>query len=242
MIHLDDKVLNQLTLIFIGILLFQTVEFTHIKVVSYYENSATLTTHPLQTLSGIYDAASHPLQTWDSLSSGLSLYGQQIASGDPEALGSASFEALASLFPVTKVNMINKVAKGTNKLPSQYDGVGALSQLLRDAGVPRTDRLEVINSFNKGSITLRQATGNENTLRFFGGEANEVGRYVTPNFPQGDARRLLSLPPYNTGNRLIQFNLRPGTTFFKGTVAPNFGKPGGGVQYFVPNINDLVTP
>ena len=126
--------------------------------------------------------------------------------------------------------------------PGQYDGVRALSQTLRDAGVPRADRLDVINSFRQGSISVRQATGNENVIRFFGGEANQLGRFVTPNFPQGDARRLLALPPNNSATGLIQFNLRPGATFFEGTVAPNFGRPGGGVQYFVPNLNNLVVP
>ncbi|MGJ8633136.1 MAG: glycohydrolase toxin TNT-related protein [Luteolibacter sp.] len=99
-----------------------------------------------------------------------------------------------------------------------------------------------MNSFRDGSIVARQATGNENLLRFFGGDAQELGRFLTPNFPQGSARSLLALPPNNTATGLGQFNLRQGATFFEGTVAPNFGKSGGGAQIFVPNLNDLVKP
>jgi hypothetical protein len=39
---------------------------------------------------------------------------------------------------------------------------------------------------------------------------------------------------------LAQFQVRPGATHFTGHVAPNFGQPGGGVQHFVPDLDDLV--
>jgi len=39
---------------------------------------------------------------------------------------------------------------------------------------------------------------------------------------------------------IAEFQIRQGAQFFRGTVAPNFGKPGGGVQFFVPNLKDLV--
>lgn len=137
---------------------------------------------------------------------------------------------------------IDTCSVATNTTTGQHDGVRQLSQTLRDAGVPRTDRVDLINSFREGSIVARQASGNENLLRFFGGDAQQLGRFLTPNFPQGSARSLLALPPNNAVTGLGQFNLRQGATFFEGTVAPNFGKPGGGTQIFVPNLNDLVKP
>ncbi len=130
----------------------------------------------------------------------------------------------------------------TRKAPGQFDGVRQLSQTLRDAGVPRADRLDTINSFREGTIVVRQATGNENLIRFFGNGAAEQGRFLTRSFPQGNARSRLALPPENSASGLTQFNLRPGATFFEGTVAPNFGRPGGGTQIFVPDSNNLVTP
>ena len=44
----------------------------------------------------------------------------------------------------------------------------------------------------------------------------------------------------NPASGLTQFNLREGALFFEGTVAPNFGQPGGATQFFVPNLGDLL--
>ena len=92
--------------------------------------------------------------------------------------------------------------------PGRFEGVGELSRILREAGVPRSDRLQVINSFRNGQIMLRRATGSENVLRFFGGDARSRGRFVTEGFPQGDARTLLALPPENAATGLTQFKDR----------------------------------
>ncbi len=124
--------------------------------------------------------------------------------------------------------------------PGAFEGVSKLSRILREAGVPRSARLEVINSFKNGQIVLKRATGNENVLRFFGGDARKLGRFVTEGFPQGDARTLLALPSENAATGLTQFKLREGAVIFEGSVGPNFGLPGGGRQIFVPNLDDLV--
>jgi len=123
-------------------------------------------------------------------------------------------------------------------MPDRYEGVRLLSTRLRQAGVPRKDRLDVIQSFVDTKITGRVAGGGENVLRFFGGTSRPLGRFVTPAFPQGSAWRLLALPNRPTG--LTQFFLRSGAEYFEGTVAANFGLPGGGVQYFVPDLADLL--
>lgn len=134
---------------------------------------------------------------------------------------------------------------------NQYEGVRELSGLLRDAGLSRKQRLDIINSFEEGSIIARRADGTENVIRFFGGDADELGRFVTPTFPQGNARSVLALPGPNralgheygnTAQYFTQYNLRANARFFEGTVAPNFGKPGGGTQYYVPNLDNLIKP
>ena len=144
----------------------------------------------------------------------------------------------ASAITIKTSRNLNNVTVATNSA-GRFDGVRQLSQTLQDAGVSRSSRVDIINSFREGSINARQATGNENLLRFFGGDANDLGRF-NPQISQGSARNLLALPPNNTATGLTQFNLRPGATFFEGTVAPNFGKAGGGTQVFVPNLNDLI--
>jgi RHS repeat-associated protein len=121
-----------------------------------------------------------------------------------------------------------------------FSGVRALSQTLREAGVSRTRRLAVVNSFRTGTIESVTAGSNQTALRYFSGE-NAVGRFLTPTFPtSGSARSALALPAENFATGLAQFQIRSGAQFFRGTVAPNFGKPGGGVQYYVPNLTDLV--
>lgn len=123
-----------------------------------------------------------------------------------------------------------------------FDGF-QLSAWLRQAGVSRPERLNVIRSFTGMKITPRVAPagpGLKNALRWYGGTARPLGRFVTPTFPQGDVRSLLSLPPGNSATSLTQFFLRPGSTYFEGTAAANFGLPGGGVQYFVPDLADLL--
>lgn len=113
-----------------------------------------------------------------------------------------------------------------------------MSQTLQNAGLSRQQRLEVINSFTPGSIVARTSQGEE-VVRFFGGDASKLGRFVTNTFPQGNVRSVLALPSNNSATSLSTFQLSSGTRVFQGTVAPNFGKPGGGIQIFVPNLRDL---
>lgn len=109
---------------------------------------------------------------------------------------------------------------------------------MQEAGVPRNVRKEVLESFERGTIRVNTAGGDTFGLRFFGGESDALGRYLSPNLPA--SRRSLALPPGNTMSGLAQFQIGPGATYFTGRVAPNFGRPGGGVQHFVPNLDDLL--
>ncbi len=122
-----------------------------------------------------------------------------------------------------------------------FAGVRELSRTLQQAGLSRAQRLDVISSFREGTIAGKTATGEGTFLRYFGGQARAEGRYLTPSFPvSGSARTVLALPPENYANGIAQFRLAPGTRYFQGTVAPNFGKPGGGVQIYVLDKSALV--
>jgi RHS repeat-associated protein len=133
------------------------------------------------------------------------------------------------------------VGKALFVTADRFEGVRELSRTLIRAGVSRKARLKIVNSFRVGTITKKIATGGENPIRYFGGEALAKGRYLTPSFPIfGSARDVLSLPAENLATKLAQFQLRKGATFFEGIVGPNFRRPGGGIQYFVPNLDDLV--
>jgi hypothetical protein len=49
----------------------------------------------------------------------------------------------------------------------------------------------------------------------------------------------MALPPENLATEFAQFQIRPGGWLFEGRVAPNFDLPGGGLQYYLPNLSDL---
>ncbi|MFL4475195.1 glycohydrolase toxin TNT-related protein [Paeniglutamicibacter sp. MACA_103] len=49
----------------------------------------------------------------------------------------------------------------------------------------------------------------------------------------------LALPSVNTMENLGQFKLSDGSTYISGRVGPNFGYPGGGIQYYVPDPSVL---
>jgi hypothetical protein len=58
------------------------------------------------------------------------------------------------------------VPSSYDTLPEPFAEVRALSETVRDAGVPREVRLEVINSFREGTIDVRTATGSESFIRY----------------------------------------------------------------------------
>lgn len=124
--------------------------------------------------------------------------------------------------------------------PDAFTGVRQASQHLRDQAVPRKIRKEVLGSFEPGTIKTQVAGADTHGLRFFskdGGGSAARGRYLTPTLPA--SRSELALPPENAMTGLAQFQIRPGATYFSGRVAPNFGHPGGGTRWFVPNLGDL---
>jgi hypothetical protein len=127
------------------------------------------------------------------------------------------------------------------KHADDFAGVRALSQTLRQMGISRAERLQIIESFVPGTITAKVADGSESFLRFFGGErSRDIGRYLSESFPSsGTARSAFALPPWNEANEIAQFAVRPGTTYFTGTAAANFGYLGGGRQIFVPDTSML---
>jgi RHS repeat-associated protein len=174
------------------------------------------------------DAAGRQIQT--------SLLSTTVTSAVVGVLGRA---AAATVVTIDATGAVPAVATEAEQwvTPDRFEGVRQLSQTLRQAGVPRPDRLLVIRSFV--DITMRVAQGGENVLRFYGGASPALGRFVTPTFLQGNVRSLLALPPSNTMQGMTQFLLQPRTIFFEGIAAPDFGLPGGGLQYFVPSLQGL---
>ena len=124
------------------------------------------------------------------------------------------------------------------ELPDRYAGVREASQYLRDLSVSRSVRKEILASFERGTVQVRRAGDDTFALRYFGKDSDPLGRYLFPTFPA--SRSSIALPSGNAMSGIAQFQLRPGATYFVGRAGPNFGQPGGGIQYFVPNLDDLV--
>ena len=69
--------------------------------------------HIDQTAAGLWNAATHPLQTLDALSLALAEYADVAFGGDPRAIGRGVFELAAMALPVTKVKYAGTVGELT---------------------------------------------------------------------------------------------------------------------------------
>lgn len=121
--------------------------------------------------------------------------------------------------------------------PNPYQGVREASQWLQEQGVPRQYRVEALQSFSPGTVSLQTADSSVYGLRHYGGEAQAAGRYLTPTLPA--TRSELALPQVNTMERLAQWQIPEGQKYLSGQVGPNFGYPGGGRQMYVPDPSVL---
>lgn len=62
-------------------------------------------------------------------------------------------------------------------------------------------------------------------LRFYGGAANQRGRYLFPTFTNYTNRVGLALPPsWNNMSGISQFQIEPGTTYIFGRAASQGGR------------------
>ena len=68
--------------------------------------------------------------------------------------------------------------------------------------------------------------------RYHGGSSQGVSYWYTPNQTTNPAADL-ALPQGNTYEYMDTFIIPKGTIILEGTVAPNFGQPGGGYQFYV---------
>jgi hypothetical protein len=128
-----------------------------------------------------------------------------------------------------------------------------LEASLSDAFVPKPE--EVASSFDQ-SLPVRKVvfTHAMRMLRLFGGDSTAVGRYLfccLVEAPHGAPESVstatgrfshwvdgsgLALPPGNQQQDLAVIDLPPSTVAYVGSVADNFGRPGGNVQVFVPTL------
>lgn len=75
--------------------------------------------------------------------------------------------------------------------------------------------------------------------RYHGGSSQGTSYWYTPNQTSNPAADL-ALPQGNTYQYMDTCVIPKGTTVLEGTVAPNFGQPGGGYQFYVPDPSVVI--
>ncbi|WKJ90897.1 RHS repeat-associated core domain-containing protein [Methylomonas montana] len=146
--------------------------------------------------------------------------------------------------PVNWIDPLGLTGKDCmSALPDPYTGVRDASAYLKDQGVPRSVSKQIIESFDVRTLQVRQAGNTEFGMRYFDGvNAQAKGRFLFETFPA--SRESLALDPkWKSMTKLTQFQIKPGATLLEGVAAPQgVGLPGGQIQKFVPNLNDLLSP
>ena len=97
---------------------------------------------------------------------------------------------------------------------------------------------QVKNSFADDSKVTELAE-DTTAFRYHGGMSNKKGHWYTPNQTDNPAADL-ALPPGNTYEHMDTVVIPKGTTILEGTVASDFGQPGGGHQYYVPDPSTVI--
>ena len=176
------------------------------------------------------------LLMWSGYSIGRNVYQGVKLAGEVGGGGMAMRGAVAS-------GERSVVAAKTSLTSNPYAGVQEASAYLRAQGIPREIRKQVFQSFYMQTIKVRQAGVSEYGLRYFDNvNAFAEGRYLFETFPASRASLALD-PRWNKMTYFTQWQIRPGATLFEGVASPQGGGlPGGQIQKYVPNINDLLSP
>jgi len=128
-------------------------------------------------------------------------------------------------------------------LCTPYAGVKNASQHLKEAGISRGRRKEILESFDRETIKMRPAGENEYGLRYYDEtKAYAKGRYLFETFPA--TRESLAVKrEWNDMNKIQQWKVEPGTSMIEGRAsAQGPCLPGGQVQKFVLDLNKLSKP
>ena len=115
-----------------------------------------------------------------------------------------------------------------------YKGVREALQILKERGLPRQVRKNILQSFDVRTIKVRLARNNEYGIRFHdnGLKATANGRYLFETFPA--SRNSLAIKPeWNNMTHIRQWQIKKGTLLFEGAAAPQGNLSGGQIQKFV---------
>ena len=94
---------------------------------------------------------------------------------------------------------------------------------------------EVLSAF-KGNPKLKNIFSGTKVNRYWGGTAEKIGRWVSPNMYSNPVKSLALNPVWgNTASNVSTLIFNQNATVLVGIVATQGGLSGGGIQYFVGN-------
>lgn len=131
------------------------------------------------------------------------------------------------------------LANVTEGTANAYAGIRDVSKFLIAQGATR---LQIINSFEAGTMSLRVADNSTFGLRFYDGvNAFAKGRYLFPTFTNSISREGLALPPqWNQMTNFTQWQVQPGSMYIYGRAGAQGSLGGGANQMFIPNLSTLI--
>jgi hypothetical protein len=115
----------------------------------------------------------------------------------------------------------------------RFGGIRQASQYLRDMGVSRADRMNILPNFQNGTVGFRLAGDAEFGIRYFGGRAKPGGSWLFETFPASRASLALEPKWGNTMAGFRQWRIQPGTPIIEGRAASQGIYPGGQWQKFI---------
>lgn len=144
----------------------------------------------------------------------------------------------------TSSNNNDQNSKKVEAIANEYEGVKEASEFLKSQNVPHKYRKQILESFEIRTIKMETASDSTYGIRFYGGAAEEKGRYLFETFSSTTNRNNLALPyEFNTMTGLQQFKVENGTQMITGIAAPQFqyGSQyvGGAHQWYINSLEAL---
>ncbi len=110
---------------------------------------------------------------------------------------------------------------------------------LKTQGLEAEEAVNQLKNF-KGIVRIKEVKYDTVVNRTWGGNAKEIGRWVTPKNYNNPVKKLAIRSEWNTAENTSKMILEGNRTVIVGRAASQgIGYPGGGIQWFVANITWL---
>ena len=221
-----------------------------------FSNTIQMVTHPVKTLKNIVHAVSHPRQTIVNIGKAVaSRYKEFNSCNDGYRRGEIAGETVADVAQVVAGAGVGKnVAKVTANSAKAMNTARKVTQSSKVIGKGEAAVLDLmgekavgqLKNF-RGTVKVIELTNDVKLSRYYGGNAQPVGRYLS-NGPISKIidRVGLALPgEFNSMSGVAEIMVPKGTKMIKGTVgsqAKEYGFPfyGGRTQYYSPSLENFV--